>query len=133
MSQENVDTVRAAFEAFNSGDIERVIARVHPDFEVEISAELSTEPDTYRGPDGMRRYFRSFEDAMEEIRFEAERFWDVGDAVVVAARLTAKGRHTAIPVTQQFVQVWTLRGGDAMSVRTYASLSEALRVVGLEE
>ncbi len=133
MSQQNVETVREAFEAVNRGEIERFLERVHPDFEVEISPELSAEPDSYRGQEGMRRYFRSFEDAMDEIRFQPERIWDAGESVVVHARLTAKGRHTAIPVTQQFVQVWTMHEGRAMHVRTYASTSEALQAAGLSE
>jgi|SRR5271165_702838 len=133
MSQQNVDTIRKGFEDFNAGDVERFLGRVHPDFEIQIPPELSAEPDTYRGHDGLRRYFSSFEDAMDEIRFEAERVWDAGDSVVVAARLTAKGRHTAIPVTQHFAQVWSLRDGKAVRVRTYASISEALKAVGLAE
>ena len=125
-------TLRQVFEAFNSGDIARIVAFTHPDFEGKIPPELSAEPDTYRGPDGIRRYFETFEDAMDEIRFHPERFWDVGESVVVAARVTAKGRQTAIPVEQRFALVWTFRDGKALQVRAYASLSEALDAVGLE-
>lgn len=72
-------------------------------------------------------------EGFDEIRFQPERLWDIGESVVVAARLTAKGKQTAIRVTQQFAQVWTMRDGKAMSVRTYASLSEDLEHVGLDE
>ena len=133
MSRENVETLRQVFEAFNSGEMGRVLALTHPDFEGEVPPELSAEPDTYRGHEGIRRYFQSFEDAMDEIRFHPERFWDVGDSVAVAARLTAKGRQTAIPVEQQFALLWTFRDRKALRVRAFASLSEALRAAGLEE
>jgi ketosteroid isomerase-like protein len=133
MSQRNVEALRQVLEAFNSGDMGRILALTHPDFEGEVPPELSAEPDTYRGHQGIRRYFQSFEDAMDEIRFHSERFWDVGESVVVAARLTARGRQTAIPVEQQFALVWTFRNGKATRVRAYASLSEALEAVGVAE
>jgi len=133
MSRENVETVRQGFEAFNSGDIGRILEFTHPDFEAEVPPELSAEPDTYRGHDGVRRYFRSFEGALDEVHFQPERFWDVGQSVVVAVRLTAKGRQTAIRVEQRIAQVWTIHDGKALRVRTYPSLSEALEAVGLTE
>lgn len=124
--------VRQGFEAFNSGDMERILAFADPDFEAIVPPELSAEPDTYRGHDGIRRYFQSFQDAMDEIRFQPERFWDVGPSVVALVRITAKGRQTAISVEQRIAQVWTIRDGRAKRVHTYASLSEALKAVGLE-
>jgi ketosteroid isomerase-like protein len=133
MPGENVERLRAAFEAFNSGEMERIFAFTHPEFEAEVPAELSAEPDTYRGHDGIRRYFESFEEAMDDIRFEPERFWEAGEKVVVTARLTARGRQTAIPVEQRFAQVWTIRDGQALSIDTYASLADALRAAGLAE
>jgi ketosteroid isomerase-like protein len=133
MSQENVEIVRRGFEAFNSGDMERILAFTHPAFETEVSPELSAEPDVYRGHDGIRRYFESFQDAMDEIRFEPERIWDVADSVVAIVRLTAKGRLSEIAVEQRIAQVWTIRDGKALGVRTYPSLSQALASVGLEE
>src|SRR5271165_4679539 len=126
MSRGNVEVVREGLEAFNSGDIDRILAFALPDFEAVVPPELSAEPDTYRGHDGIRRYFQSFQDAMYEIRFEPERFWDAGQFVVALVRITAKGRQTAIPVEQRIAQVWTILDGRAASVRTHASLSEAL-------
>jgi ketosteroid isomerase-like protein len=133
MSQENVDIVRRGLEAFNSEDLERILDFIHPDFETEVPPQFSAEPDTYRGHDGIRRYFQSFQDAMREIRFEAEQLWDAGDAVVVAARLTAKGRQTDISVEQRFAQVWRVRDGKAEQVTTYTSVPEALEAAGLLE
>jgi uncharacterized protein len=132
VTEANVEVVRQGFEAFNSGDMERILAFADADFEAIVPPELSAEPDTYRGHDGIRRYFQSFQDAMDEIRFQPERFWDVGPSVVALVRITAKGRQTAISVEQRIAQVWTIRDGRAKRVQTYASLSEALEAVGLE-
>jgi ketosteroid isomerase-like protein len=133
MSQEDLETVRQLLEAFNSEDIERVLALTHRDIVVEIPPEVSAEPDTYRGHDGMRRYFQSFRDAMDEIRFESEQVVDVGPSVVVTLRLTASGRQTAIRVQQRSAGVWTTADGKLIRIRSYASAADALKAVGLAE
>src|SRR5438270_11169716 len=122
MSRSNVRVVEEGLCAFNSADMERILAFIHPEFEGSVPPEFSAEPDTYRGHDGIRRYFRTFQDAMEEVRFQPERFWDAGDAVVVEMRLTARGRQTSIPVEQRFAQVWTVRDSQATAVTTHATL-----------
>lgn len=132
MSRENFETVRRVNAAFNSGDIECILGLMHPDIETAVGPELSAEPDTYRGHDGIRRYFDSFEDAMDEIRFQQEGFREAGGSVIVAVRLTAKGRFTGIQVEQHLGQVWTVRHGKAIQIRSYVSYTEALKAVGLE-
>jgi uncharacterized protein len=131
--QENVEIVRRVNAAFNSGDMERILALMHPDFETAVGPELSPEPDTYRGHDGIRRYFDSFRDAMDQIRFDPANFREAGVSVVVAVRLSAKGRSTGIAVEQHLGQVWTIRDGKAIRVRSYASYPEALKAAGLPE
>jgi uncharacterized protein len=133
MSLQNVELVRRGLEAFNSGDIDRILSFTGPDFEIEVPPGLSAEPDTYRGHAGVRRYFQSFEEAMDEVHFQAERFWDAAEAVVVDALVTARGKQTAILVEQRAAQLWTIRGGSVIRIRAYASLSEALEAVGLKE
>ena len=131
MSGQALEVVKHALEAFDSGDRERILALTHRDFEALVSAEVSAEPDTYRGHDGIRRYLDSFDDAMDDIRFEGEGFWEAGDSVVVALRLTARGRRTAITVEQHSAGVWTVRNGKILRIRAYASLAVALRSVGI--
>lgn len=133
MPKGNVEIVRRANAAFNSGDMERILALMDPEFETAVGPELSPEPDTYRGHDGIRRYFDSFRDAMDQIRFDPASFREVGASVVVAVRLSAKGRSTGILVEQHLGQVWTIRDGKALRVRSYGSYPEALEAAGLQE
>jgi ketosteroid isomerase-like protein len=130
MSEHNVETARRGLEAFNGG-AEAFIAFIGPDFEARTQPELSVEPDVYRGPDGIRRYFTSFEEAMEEIRFDAEEFIDAGDYVVVPARLSAKGKGTGISVVQPSTLVWTFRDGRPVALTSYATTEVALAAAGL--
>jgi ketosteroid isomerase-like protein len=133
VSQTNLELLLAGFDAFNSGDLERILTFVDPQFEVSVPRELSAEPDTYRGYEGVRRYFETFAEAMDRITFHAERVWDTGEDLVVELRLTAIGRQTGIPVQQTAFLVWTVRDGKALRVRTYAALEPALASAGLPE
>ena len=133
MSRANLELLLAGFDAFNSGDLERILGFVDPQFEVSVPRELSAEPDTYRGYEGVRRYFQTFAEAMDEIRFHAERVWESGEDLVVELHLSAIGRQTGIPVQQTAFLVWTIRDGKALRARAYPALEPALAGAGLPE
>ncbi|MEK6273194.1 MAG: nuclear transport factor 2 family protein [Actinomycetota bacterium] len=126
MSSQNVELVRAGFEALSEGDVEALLPFIHPEFEVTTPANLAAEPDTYRGHEGVRRYFDSFYDAMDEIRFEPQEFREAGGRVIVAVTLRARGRTTGIETTQEFAMAWSLRDRKAVRVEVYGNLDEAL-------
>src|SRR6266540_2518338 len=109
MSKENVEIVLRGFDALSRGGVEAMLELIDPDFEATVPPELSVEPDTYRGHDGLRRYFAGFEGAMEDVRFEFVEAVDAGDMVVVTMRLRAKGKDTGNEVEQLAYQVWTDR------------------------
>jgi ketosteroid isomerase-like protein len=131
MSREDVDNVRRGFEALGRDGVEALLDFIDPEFETTTSPELSPEPSTYRGHEGLRRYFDSFYEVMEEIRFEPEKFIDAGERVVVPVRLVARGRGTGIEAEQRLAMVWTLREGKAVRLDTYATTAEALAAAGL--
>lgn len=76
----------------------------------------------------MRRYFDSFYEVMEDIRFEPADFIEVGELVVVPFTLRAKGQRTGIEVEQSAVQVWTVRDAKVSGLELFATLEEALEV-----
>ena len=129
----NIELVRQVNAAFSSGEIDDILAMLHPEFETIVGPELSAEPDAYKGHDGVRRYFDSFRDAMDQIRFDPFRLREAGTSVVAAVRLSARGRFTGIPVEQRLGQVWTIRDGKVIGVRSFLTYDEALRAAGLRE
>lgn len=126
MASKNVEAVRSGFEALRDDGVEALLEMIAPEFEVTAPASLAAEPDTYRGPDGVRRYFDSFYEAMDEISFEPRSFREVGGRVVVEFTLRARGRTTGLEFSQEAVQVWTVRDGKAIRLDVYAELDEAL-------
>jgi ketosteroid isomerase-like protein len=126
VSDENAELVRQGFEALRDGDVEALMPLIHAEFELTTPPALAAEPDTYRGPDGLRRYFESFYEAMDRVIFEPEDFIPVGERVVVPSVLRTRGRTTGIETGQRIVQVWDVKDGKAFRVEVYATLEEAM-------
>lgn len=126
MAETDVEMVRDGFEALRRGGVESLIELVHPEFEMTTPAALAAEPDTYRGREGMRRYWESFGDGMEDVRFTADDFEDLGDGrVLTLARLQGRGPTTGIEVSQEVVLIWEVRDAKAYRCHIYASVEEA--------
>jgi uncharacterized protein len=125
VTAENREFVRRFFEDLNEGDVEALLARLTPEFEMAVPAGMGVEPRTYRGPEGFRRWFDSFSEIMD-IRVESHDFIGVGDQVVAPHTLHARGRETGIDAEQYTVHVWHLRDGKAERLEVFATLDEAL-------
>lgn len=133
IGNENLEIVKGGFEAFNRDGVEGLLPFVHPDFEATTPPELASEPDTYRGHDGVRRYFDSFYEVMEDIRWESHQFHVVGDRVVVEFTLHARGKSTGLDFGQEAVQVWELRDGKGIGLELYPTLDEAMSAAGRDQ
>jgi ketosteroid isomerase-like protein len=132
MSEENVEIIRRGFETMQRDGWQTLFSLIDPEFELTTPPDLAMEPDTYRGEAGLRRYFESFEDAMEDIQVVPEgEFLGAGDKVFVPFRLSARGRETGIEATQHAFQVWTMRAGKGLRVEIFASREQALEAAGL--
>jgi ketosteroid isomerase-like protein len=132
MSSDNVQLIREASVALEERGVDGILPYMHPDFEVTTPPELASEPDTYRGEAGIRRYFDSFYEAMEEVHFVPDEFVDAGEHVIVPTRLVATGRTTGIEVEQAVVLVWSFREGKIVRVEPVATLEEARERCGLQ-
>ncbi len=132
MSTRNVEIVQRGIDAFNERGVEGIIPLVDPEFEATTPPDLASEPDTYRGHDGVRRWFDSFDEVMDEIRWDAHGFQRVGDRVVVEFTPRARGKTTGLAFGQDAVMVWTLRDGKAIRVELFQALDEALAAAGGE-
>jgi ketosteroid isomerase-like protein len=126
VSSENVEIAKTGFDAFAKEGVEGLMAFIHPEFEASTPPQLASEPDTYRGHDGVRRYFDPFYEVMEDIRWEADEFIAVGELVVVPFTLRAKGKSTGLDFGQPAVQVWEFRDGLAIRMELYARREEGL-------
>ena len=127
MAEQNVEVVRRALDALAEGGVEAMLPFVDEDFEMATPPELAAEPDTYRGHDGVRRWFESFYEVMDRVGLEAVELAAVGeDQVVASLRMSARGGTTGIEVTQDTEAVCTVADGKLREMKFFASRPEAL-------
>ena len=126
-----MEIVRRAYAVLAEHGVEALLSFIDPEFEVTTPSSLASEPDTYRGHDGIRRYFASFGEVMEGVYFEGQEFTAAGDKVFVDTTLHARGRTTGIAAEQRAFMVWTLRKGMAIRAEAFPERAEALEAAGL--
>jgi ketosteroid isomerase-like protein len=136
MSRENVEIARQAIEANRSHDL---AARLEAglvlwDGSCEYTSVIAAlEPHTYRGHEGIRRYFSDLADRWAEWRSEAEEVVDLGSNTVLATvRFRAIGKHSGVPVEARLGVVFVLSDGKLLRGHTYPSREEALEAAGAE-
>ena len=132
MSTDNVEVATRAIEAFNGRDVDAFAALTTPDFEWSPSM-VAVEGETFRGREGIDRYFASFHIAWEQVQIRRDRFRDAEDLVVMLGRLEARGTGSGVPVDASLGMVFDFRGGMISRIRGYLDHAEAVRAAGLSE
>jgi ketosteroid isomerase-like protein len=136
MSQENVETVRRAWEAWNADDLDAFLAELHPDVEWHPSLEPAFEgkATTIKGHDGARRAWAEYRGEMfERLTIQVEEVRDLEESVLVLGRFTVTGRATHIGFDTEVGSLVTFRDGKVATGHDYLSHREALEAAGLSE
>ena len=104
------------------------------DPEVEFDNRNATfESGFFTGHDGVLEGLRRFGEMWETQRFEPIEFIPAGaDQVVVVVRTTSVGRE-GIETVAHNGNLYTLRGGSIVRVKTFQTKEEALEAVGISE
>ena len=133
-SQENVETVRRAYEAFSRGGLDALVVYFHPDAEYDITAAIGPYAGMYYGRAAIRSFLADYFESWEYVRMEPEDFIEVGeDRVVVPLRLNMRGTGSGVAVEAQTTNVWTVRDGKAVRVAVYNDKAQALEAAGMSE
>jgi ketosteroid isomerase-like protein len=131
MSQENVEIVLAAFEAWNRGDSEGFDALHHGEI-VLVAPEGWPEP-RIEGREASHRQFARLKDAWSDDRIEIDHVEDAGDKVLVDWRLITIGKSSGIAAEKTFTSISTVREGLITRVEYFFDREKALKAAGLSE
>jgi ketosteroid isomerase-like protein len=131
MSEENVEIVRAVFEAYNAADMDAVRELYDPDVIVR-TVEDWPEPGPYVGREAAMRFHEQLRDTWDiNTRVPISDFIDAGDRVAV--RYIWRGAGHGPDLNMELTLVFTMRKGKIVYQEFFWDHAEALETLGLAE
>jgi ketosteroid isomerase-like protein len=114
------DIVRRSYVAFERGDMDAVMADMHPDIEWHQAQGLP-HGGLYRGLDEVRRniFDPLDEEWWDEFTAVPDEFLEAGDQVVVIGRYRGTAKETGKQLDVPFVHIWSMSGDQAIRFRQY--------------
>ena len=132
MSQENVELVRAIYEAVERRDWDRAFRDQHPD--VELTTPPGLNAGTYHGRAECQGYWEDWFNTFEErSSAQPEEFIESRDKVAVILKIRAypKGSRAAIEIRNG--HLWSIHDGKVASMRMFPDPQKALEALELRE
>jgi ketosteroid isomerase-like protein len=130
MSQENVEVVKAAYEAWNTGDMDAYRELCDPDIIVR-TAEHWPEPGPWVGREAVMRQWEQMRETWDADDIEPLTFIDAGDRVVVRQNWHGIGQGPEANI--ELTNVMTVRKGRIFYQEFFWDHAEALGAAGLRE
>jgi ketosteroid isomerase-like protein len=131
MSRENVEIVRAFYQAWNAVDMDAVRECFDPDAIIVRSLEGWPEPGPFVGREAIIRQFELNREAWEADAMEPTDVIDVADRVVL--RLVWRGVGRGPDSNLEFTVIVTMRKGKIFLLELFWNHAEALEALGLSE
>jgi ketosteroid isomerase-like protein len=135
VSQENVKAFKRGLDAGNRGDVDGLLAELHPDIEWHsaLHALMGGQQTVFRGHDGVRRMIGDLYETFAEVHIEMSEFRDLGDGLVAIGRTRTRGKASRVETKTPLAFVTAIREGKTISIRAYLDRDQALEAAGLSE
>jgi ketosteroid isomerase-like protein len=132
MTQENVESMRAAVEAVNRRDVEALTALLAKDAEI-VPIRAALEGTVFRGPDATAQWYAALDESWEGMEGELESVRDLGDRVLALGRFRGRGRGSGAALDVEAGSVAHFHDGLITRLQNFSSRAEALEAAGLSE
>ncbi|HEY6637079.1 MAG TPA: nuclear transport factor 2 family protein [Solirubrobacterales bacterium] len=120
MSEENVEVVRKALDAFNAfmsrGDTELIEELFDPEVRIEPLLAGAVEGAVYRGRAGVLEFGSQLNEIFAEYHADYSRIEEFGEVLLASGKTTARGRAGGVPVEQPVFSAVRLRQGKIIYV-----------------
>jgi uncharacterized protein len=129
VSDENVELIRSAFDAYERGDIEAVLAVCADDILITQAPEVIATgvPPEHHGHDGVLEAFGIWPNQWDDFQIEIQRIVaDPGDQVVVDTLQRGRGKQSGVEVEANFFFTFAVRDGRIAEWRIFTDESDAL-------
>jgi ketosteroid isomerase-like protein len=134
MSQENVEVFRQAIEAYNRREVEAFLAAFDPrvEWRAATTQAFGGKAAVYRGHDGVRKFVREMEEAVDA-RIEYLEARDAGERIVVIGSVRVRGKTSGAATQSPIAWLAEFENGRVVRLTDYLDPQAALEAAGLEE
>src|SRR5437016_5140082 len=131
MSQENVEIVRAAAEAYNRGDLDAFFDYLTDDIDHRAVEGALDDRGPMHGKDAVRAYLQDWLDTFDELTAEIAELIEAGENQVVAVlRMSGRAKLSGVETSLTYAVLYTVRDGKIARGREYWTREEALEAAG---
>jgi ketosteroid isomerase-like protein len=131
MSQENVEIVKAMYEAFYAGDFDGALAYFDP--AVMIDASVRVDGGIGHGREELYAMVAQWVGGWEEFRDETEEIRDLGSQVCVVSTQRGRGKGSGIELEDRWTVLYEIKADKISSMRLFTTTAEALEAAGRRE
>jgi uncharacterized protein len=111
MSEQDVETIRGAYDSFNSGNIDGVLAVLEDDVEWVEPGGGNAPSGTFTGPQSVAQdVFSAVPENFEEFTATPENFDDRGEEIVVTGRFSGKNKSGS-DLDSAFTHTYQMKDG----------------------
>lgn len=112
------------FEAFNSGDVEKIVATVSEDTVWIYHGTQIIPKGTFEKKDGVRKFFTNILEKTEMIEFKIQEYIEQGNVVVVLGSEHQRVKRSGREMKQKWVQIYTVENELIVKMEEFATSEE---------
>jgi len=134
MSQENVEIVEAAQQAWERGGLDSVAEYWADDIDYQAAEGALDDRGPLHGKEAVRAYAQEWLDMFDDFKSEPVELIDAGgDNVIAVIRNSGRAKLSGVETDLTYAAVYTIRDGKIAQGREYMTRAEALEAAGLSE
>src|SRR5438067_653769 len=133
MSEENVESVRTALQAWNWGEADLLLRYTAAEIEWMPAGPAAVESAVYRGHDEVASAYAAVWQTWDLFQFEGSQLRDLGDSVLWLGRVKMRGSASHLELDQEFAAHWMLGDGKLIRIQAFLSWQDALEAIGMAE
>jgi ketosteroid isomerase-like protein len=124
-TDQRISILRAAYAAFNRGDIDAAVQSLDPNIDWSEPAEFPGGG-TYHGREGAKQYLTNSRASVAEVISEPEQFIPAGDRIVVFVYARVRPKDSANWQEVRLADVYHFRDLTPIQMRAFANRQSAL-------
>jgi ketosteroid isomerase-like protein len=126
LTEQRIAILRAAYAAFNRGDIDDAVQSLDPQIDWSEPAEFPGGG-TYRGREGARQYLTHSRASVAEVISEPEQFIPTGDRIVVFVYARVRPKDSTTWQEVRLADVYLFRNNTPIEMKAFADRQQALQ------